>query len=125
MKIGQLIAQVNLKQIQQNSGLDVTGTFDYTSPIGFIVSEAIPWIFIIAGMLLLVYLIFGGLQLMLSGGEPKNAQAAKTHITNALVGFIVIFIAFWVTQLFGLIFGLQGITNVFGGMHFCAINATC
>ncbi len=83
--------------------------------IGGIIGAAVPYIFTIAGMLLLVYLIFGGLQLMLSQGEPKAAQAAKSHITNALVGFIIIFIAYWVVQLFGIVFGLKGITNIFGG----------
>lgn len=52
---------------------------------------------------------------MLSKGDPKAAQSAKSHITNALVGFVIIFIAFWVVQLFGSVFGLKGITNIFGG----------
>ncbi len=88
--------------------------FNVGATIGDIISMAIPYIFIIAGMLLLVYLIFGGLQLMLSQGDPKAAGAAKAHITNALIGFFIIFIAFWVVQIFGLVLGLQGITNIFG-----------
>lgn len=84
-----------------------------TTTIGTIISAIIPWIFTIAGMLLLVYLIFGGFQLMTSGGDPKGAGAAKSHITNALVGFIIIFIAYWVVQLFGQVLGLTGIQNIF------------
>ncbi len=121
-----LITQVDLNQIQQNAGLNngVKGFSVFTS-LGDLIASAIPWIFTIAGMLLLIYLIFGGLQLMLSQGDPKNAQAAKAHITNALVGFIIIFIAFWVVQLFGLILGLHGITNIFGGTRFCPITGSC
>ncbi len=110
----ELIAQnVDLNSIQSGAGLN--GTLGASTTLGQIISAAVPWIFTIAGMLLLVYLIFGGLQLMLSQGEPKAAQAAKSHITNALVGFIIIFIAFWVVQLFGLVLALKGINAVFGG----------
>lgn len=83
--------------------------------IGTIISKLLPYIFTIAGMLLLIYLIFGGFQLMLSRGDPKAAQSAKSHITNALIGFIIVFIAFWVVQIFGRIFGLQSILDIFVG----------
>src|SRR5260221_11124427 len=109
--MNKLLGKVNLNAIQQQAGL--TGIAGGNTTIGDIISKAIPLIFIIAGMLLLVYLIFGGIQLMLSGGDPKNAQAAKSHITNALVGFIIIFIAFWIVQLFGLVLGLKGISTIF------------
>ncbi|SRR5258706_6319153 len=109
--MNKLIAQGSLDKIQATAL--PTAVFNVNTSIGDIISKAIPLIFIIAGMLLLVYLIFGGLQLMLSGGEPKAAQAAKSHITNALIGFIIIFIAFWIVQLFGLVLGLSGISTIF------------
>lgn len=115
----------NLNGIQQQSGLSNSQFKVGSTTLGSIIASAIPWIFTIAGMLLLVYLIFGGLQLMLSQGDPKNAAAAKSHITNALVGFIIIFVAFWVVQLLGLILGLKGITGIFGGSQFCAVTSTC
>lgn len=101
----------NLNSIQQQ-GLP-GAKFGVGTTIGTIVSAAVPWIFTIAGMLLLVYLIFGGIQLMLSQGDPKNTQAAKSHITNALIGFLIIFIAYWVVQLFGSVLGLTKITTIF------------
>ena len=109
--MNKLLGQTNLNTIQQNAGLTVSTS----TSLGDLISKALPWIFIIAGMLLLIYLIFGGLQLMLSQGDPKNAQAAKAHITNALIGFIIIFIAFWVVQLFGAILGLRDFADIFGG----------
>lgn len=105
------------QNVQQNPGAGSLNLYNLaTSPggvIGTILSAAIPWIFIISGMALLLYIIFGGLQLMLSRGDPKAAGAAKAHITNALTGFIIIFIAYWAVQLVGLIFGLQSITTIF------------
>ncbi len=101
-----------LNAIQQQAGLG--GAFGVVGlTLGDIINHAIPYIFTFAGFALLVYLILGGLQLMLSRGDPKAAGAAKSHITNALVGFIIVFIAYFVVQLFGLVFGLSGITTVF------------
>ncbi len=112
--MNRLLAQqpIDLNEIQNQAGLS-GAKFGLGTTIGDIISKAIPWIFTIAGMLLLVYLIFGGFQLMTSGGDPKTAGAAKSHITNALVGFIIIFIAYWVVQLFGQVLGLTGIQNIF------------
>jgi hypothetical protein len=106
-----LLAQLDLNAIQKQ-GLP-NSRFVITTTIGEIIAKATPWIFTIAGMLLLIYLIFGGIQLMLSQGDPKNAQAAKAHITNALIGFIIIFIAYWIVQLLGIILGLSKIGGVF------------
>jgi|SRR5581483_2289679 len=102
-----------LNEIQDKAGLGGSTFKVGSTTIGSILSAAIPWIFTISGMALLVYLIFGGLQLMLSRGDPKNTQAAKSHITNALIGFIIIFVAYWVIQLFGNILGLKGVLSVF------------
>lgn len=74
------------------------------------------YIFYAAGIALLVYLIIGGFQLMLSKGDPKATQAAQSKITNALIGFVIIFLAFVIVQLFGQLFGLQDTSfgKVFG-----------
>jgi hypothetical protein len=81
--------------------------------IGGAVTTILPYIFSIAGILLLLYLLMGGFQLMLSGGEPKKAQGAQGKITNALLGFFIIFIAYWVTQLIGKIFVIPAIGDIF------------
>ncbi|HEX6977127.1 MAG TPA: hypothetical protein VF185_02080 [Patescibacteria group bacterium] len=102
------LAQIDFNALQNANG----GTFQPTS-IGDLISRLLPYLFTIAGLVLLLYLIFGGLQLMLSGGDPKGAASAKAHITNALIGFVIIFIAFWAVQIFGAVLGLKGITAIF------------
>ncbi|OGM05437.1 hypothetical protein A2125_01220 [Candidatus Woesebacteria bacterium GWB1_43_5] len=89
--------------------------FNFTgATLGDIIQSALPWIFGIAGIGLLLFLLYGGLHLMISGGEPKAVAEAKGKITNALIGFIIVFVAYWIVQLIGMIFGLEGITNIFG-----------
>lgn len=84
--------------------------------VGGIVSAILPYIFGAAGILLLIYLVTAGLNLMLAKGDPKAIQAAQSKITNALIGFIIVFFAFIIVQLIGQILGLEGtlFSQVFG-----------
>jgi hypothetical protein len=81
--------------------------------IGNIVSALLPYLFSLAGLLLLLYLLFGGFQLMTSAGDPKKMQEAKGKLTNALVGFFIVFISYWLVQIVGTILGIEVITNIF------------
>ncbi len=73
----------------------------------------VTYIFFGAGVLLLLYLISGGLQFMLSGGDEKKVQAAKGKITNAFLGFTIVIFAYFVVQLLALILGLNAVSNLF------------
>lgn len=81
--------------------------------LGEIVSGLLPYLFAGAGLLLLLYLLLGGFQLMTSGGDPKKMQEAKGKLTNALVGFIIVFIAYWLVQIIGKILGIEIISEIF------------
>lgn len=100
---------LDLEQVQKSANPN----FSYSS-IGDVLSAFVPYIFGIAGILLLLYLIYGGLGFMLSGGDPKAIESAKGKITNALVGFVIIFISFWIVQLVGKFLGLDVFGNIFG-----------
>lgn len=75
--------------------------------ISYIVSDLLPYVFVLAGILLLFFLIAGGLEMMTSAGNPKSSASAKEKITAALVGFIIIFAAYWITQLLQAILGIN------------------
>jgi len=74
--------------------------------IGEIFSAALPMVFIFAGLGVFVYLIYGGFHLMISGGEPTAIQEAKGKITNAIIGFIIIFVSYWLIQIIEVVFGM-------------------
>jgi len=71
-------------------------------------SHIMDYVFGAAAIALLVYLVLGGLQMMTSQGEPKAMQSAQAKITNALLGFVIVIIAFFIVQLVGNLLGLQG-----------------
>lgn len=104
-----MLAQ-NLDSIQQNAGIKDQGT------LGDIISQIFKtYIFYAAGILLLVYLVMGGFQLMFSKGDPKATEGAKGKITNALIGFVIVFIAFWLVRIIGQVFDIDQFTQIFGG----------
>ena len=105
-----MLAQLNLDQIQ-------TGALGTNLPVsvGDLISRILPYIFGAAGIGLLIYLILGGFQLMTSRGDPKAMQAAQAKITNALIGFVIVIVAYVVVQLIGQLLGLGTFSTIFSG----------
>jgi len=102
-----MLAQ-NLDAIQQNAGITPP------SSIGELISNIFKtYIFYAAGIGLLVYLISGGFQLMLSKSDPKAIEGAKGKITNALIGFVIVIFAYFLTQVLGDILGIGVFKEIF------------
>lgn len=76
--------------------------------IGGIISYIIPYIFVFAGLILLFILISGGLQMMANASDEKAAKDAKTKITSALTGFILLFCSYWIFRIVLKILGIEG-----------------
>jgi hypothetical protein len=83
-----------------------TGIVDLnTTTVGGIFSALLPYILTLAGLALLVMLILGGISLMTAAGNPDKIKAGSGRITMALVGFLVIFISYFIVQLVGFMLG--------------------
>ncbi len=75
--------------------------------LGNLVNTLVPAAIVIAGVLLMFFIVFGGIS-MIAGAGSGDAQAGakgKQAATYALIGFVVIFAAFWVIQLIQAITG--------------------
>ncbi|MEI6690681.1 MAG: hypothetical protein WCL07_02950 [bacterium] len=76
----------------------------YNNTLGGIVSYFLPYVLTLAGMILFGMLVAGGFS-MLAGAADKEAQEKGKHmITNAFMGFIIIFLAYWIAQILQVIF---------------------
>lgn len=104
----QIFAQtLSIKDIGNIEGLVKFGT------IGAILDAAVPLVFGFAGFGLLLMIISAGFTLLTSAGDAKKLESGKQRLTYAIVGFLVIFVAYWVVQLAGKIFGVSEIQSVF------------
>lgn len=63
----------------------------------------------IAGIILLFLLIGGGIAIISGAGksDPKSVEQGKKAATSALIGFIVVFSAYWIVKLVEQITGLS------------------
>jgi len=73
--------------------------------LGYIISEALKYIFPVAGLILFFMLIAGGFQLLTSAGDPEATKKGYAKITWSIIGFLVIFISYWLIQIMEYIFG--------------------
>lgn len=55
----------------------------------------------IAGILAVVFVVYGGFQYLTSTGEPDKAKAARTTIINALVGVMIVVFATVIVNVVG------------------------
>jgi amino acid transporter len=71
-----------------------------------IIQNIIVFIIVIAVIIALMYLLYGGIKWITSKGEKAEVESARNHITAAIVGLIIVFLAvFIITILLG-VFGL-------------------
>jgi len=83
-----------------------------TDPTGFtdiasILSKLLPYIYVVAGLILLLMLIAGGIGLMTSAGNPDKSKASYGKITGALIGFLIIFVSYFVAKIVEVVFGVK------------------
>lgn len=93
--------------------LDNPTGFRFTS-IGEVIADAYVLILTITGIVLTLMLIKGGFGFLTSMGDAKKMESARHDITNAIIGFIIVFAAYWIVQALGITFGITEITDVFG-----------
>jgi hypothetical protein len=74
---------------------------------GWVIALAWPYLFGIAGLILFVMLVWGSMEIFLAAGNSKLAESGKKRMTSALIGFLLLFAAFWIGQIFTSIFGLD------------------
>lgn len=81
--------------------------------IGSILAVLIKFIFPLAGVGLLIVIISAGFTLLTSAGDAKKMEKGKQTLTQGVIGFIVIFLAYWIVQAVGIIFGVTEIQQTF------------
>lgn len=59
----------------------------------------VTFLFVIGIIAAVVFLIYGGIKWILSGGDEKKVEAARNHIIAAVVGLIIIVAAFFIINI--------------------------
>ena len=97
-----LLSQVNLGDSLKIGDQPASSVF--TTPADLINKLVLPNIFVFAGLIFLALLI-GGAFSILRSGDGKGLEKAREQIMNAAIGFIIVFVAYWIVQIVGLLVG--------------------
>ncbi len=80
--------------------------------LGPLIQAIITILLIVAVLLALAFLIYGGIKWVISGGDKAKVEAARGTIVAALVGLVLVFLAYFILNIIGNFFGL----NLFNGV---------
>ena len=87
------------------SGHFLSNIGDVGKLVSIIVSNAI----IVAGIIMLFLILLGGISMIGGAGanNPQKVAQGKQTATIAVIGFIIVFAAYWIIQIIQKITGLQ------------------
>lgn len=79
-------------------------------PIGFLqafIPKLINVGFIIAVIVFIFVLLWGGISWMTAGGDKQKVEDARSKVTNGIVGLFVVFLVFVIIQVVEMLFGID------------------
>lgn len=98
-----------------------SGPLEVKSPGGIgsfsldkLLSVGITALFTFAIVLTLFFLIYGGISYITSGGDKQKVANARQKLTYTVVGLIIVFLAFFIVNFIGSLFGITPITQPSG-----------
>ena len=77
------------------------GNYDIAKGVPLILFAIIELLLRISGLIAVGYIIYGSIQYITSQGMPENLKGAKSTITNAITGLIVVMLATGLVQFIG------------------------
>lgn len=83
-----------------------------TSDFGKVLGQLVTLAFIVAVVIALAFLIYGGIRWMVSGGDKTALEEARNHIVASVVGLVIVFLVYFVLNLIIQFFTGQSITNI-------------
>jgi hypothetical protein len=107
MKQGLLALDLG-QAFQINPGRGIADAKQFQS-LGGLISTILPNAYILSGLVLLFFLIFGGLAVILGAGKSNQEQIEKGKkiLTGTIIGFLVIFASYWIIQILEIITGVE------------------
>lgn len=99
---------MNYLAVDIGSTFNQNGFLSKTTDVGQLVSLIVSNGIVIAGVILMFLLVAGGIGMIAGAGSnnPEQMASSRKAITAAVIGFVIVFAAYWIVQL------IQAITGV-------------
>ncbi|OGV97157.1 hypothetical protein A2W24_00425 [Microgenomates group bacterium RBG_16_45_19] len=99
-----MLYQINLPILDQ---IESISTFDIQQDLGVYVSAIVGALLTVAGLAAFLFLVWGGLNWVMAGGDKGKVEEARTRITNAVIGLAIVAAAWAIFLLLDFFFGLN------------------
>lgn len=116
-----LIRQVYAQVPHDLQPIECTGAFcadtftGYLSQTETLINTIVSFLTVIAGLAFFIYFMIGAISWLTAGGDSGKVDKAKSMMTNAAIGLIIIAAAFAITWIVGKVLGIN-ITNPFDAL---------
>lgn len=94
----------SVNPIKRNANPDYQ---DVLSTPGGIISRVLTFAFPIAGIILFVMIMWGGFEMVAGSASKKSMEAGRQRITAAIVGYLILFVSYWIIVLVQQTFGIN------------------
>ena len=84
-------------------------TIDIFSNIGEVFTNILYVFLAAAALVFLIMMLWGGLRYLNAGGDPKNAESARSTLTNAGIGLLIVVLSLVIIEIITSLFGLESI----------------
>lgn len=74
---------------------------------GNIVGRGVTLLFVVAIVIALGFLIYGGIKWITSGGDKAAVEAARNTIVAAIIGLVIVFLSYFILNIILGLFGLK------------------
>ncbi len=64
-------------------------------------------LYVLTGIILLFFLIAGGLGMIINAGNAEKQKQSSQTLTAAVVGYLIMFAAYWLVKIVEIVFGVN------------------
>lgn len=115
---GQSMPRPNVTTVKDTAAASSTNLFDelvgtnfFQMDFGTFLSRAIDAVIIVGGLAVLLFLVWGAIDWLVSEGDKEKMSSAKGKITNAVIGLAILVAVWAIWQLLLQFFGLSKVFN--------------
>lgn len=104
---GAAVLSPSVALAQDSIKIDAKGAGFQISDLGKFIQALLTVTLGIVGLLVFIYLIWGGIEWITAGGDKSKTESARQKLTNAVIGLAIVAAAFAISQVLGNFFGIK------------------
>lgn len=87
----------------------ISGSDFYSKPEGFfpLFWTIVKNLYLLTGIVLLFFLVAGGVGMIINAGNAEKQKHSSQTLTSAVVGYLIMFAAYWLVRIVEIVFGIE------------------